>query len=135
MPGVTSGEAGQDRDLLLELGLADEGPPPPTPVEVALGGEMDEGLADGREADAPLLCQGTLRRQSATGGETASDDLLTHQVVDLAVQRHKRAAMHRKRGQPAVAAAVRPDVLVTRHRGRHLLHLPMVPWGGGLEQQ
>lgn len=88
---------------------------------------MHEGLADGREADAPLLRQPTLRRQPITTGEATGDDLLAHQFVDLAVQRHKRAAVHRKGTQPAIAAAVRPDVLVTRYRGRNLLHLPMLP--------
>src|SRR6516162_9683435 len=97
---MAPGEAGQVRDLLLELGLADEGPSPPAPVEVALGGKMHEGLADGREADAPLLSQHTLRRQPTTRGEAASNDLLAHQVVDLAVERHKRAAVHRKCSQP-----------------------------------
>src|SRR5690349_23970377 len=88
---------------------------------------MHEGLPNRREADAPLLRQRTLRRQPTTGGEAASVDLLAHQVVDLAVQRQKRAAVHREGSQPALAAALRPDVLVTRYRSRHLLHLPMLP--------
>ena len=52
-------------------------------------------------------------------------------LTALAVQRQKRAAVHRKGSQPAIAAALRPDVLVTTHRSRHL-HLPMLLRGGHL---
>ena len=64
---VAPAEAGQDRELLLELRLTDERSPSPTPVEVPLGCELDEGLPDGGEADAPPLRQPLFRREPRAG--------------------------------------------------------------------
>ena len=93
MLAVAPAEAGQDRELLLELRLTDERAPSPTPVEVPLRCELDEGLPDGGEADTPPLRQLLFRREPRTGKEAVGDDLLADEVVDLAVQRHERASM------------------------------------------
>src|SRR5712691_8437273 len=49
------GEAGEDCDLLVDLGLLDERPAAARPMEIPLFDEVEDGLADGSQADAELV--------------------------------------------------------------------------------
>src|SRR5438105_5365429 len=49
------GEARENGDLLVDLRLLDKGPTPARPMEVALFGEVEDGLADGGQTDAQLI--------------------------------------------------------------------------------
>src|SRR2546427_10460410 len=49
------GEAGEDRDLLVELRLLDERPPATGSVEVALFADVQDALANWGQTDAGLI--------------------------------------------------------------------------------
>ena len=82
-------EAAQDLDLLDQLALADEGALAAGPVDVALLGQVDHGLAHRREADPERLGQLALARELLAGSQPALLDPLQDSDFDLVMQRHR----------------------------------------------
>ena len=76
--------------------------------------------------------------QQVTASMPGNQDIGSHASGDgwltaLAVHRGSFLPLHRQIHdlvRQEIDARVRPDVLVARHRSRHLLHLPMLLRGG-----
>ena len=81
----------------IDLVVADEGALAADPEQVALPDQVEQRLADRRQADAEVLGVLALVRDLLAGPQAAALDLILQQLAELVVQRHRRAAADRQR--------------------------------------
>src|SRR2546426_7516918 len=86
------GEAREDRDLLIDLRLLDEGPAAARPVQVALFDEVEDGLANRGQADPELIGVLALAQQFLTLAELAPLDPAQQVRPELRMERNRRRA-------------------------------------------
>ena len=83
------GEAPEQVDLLDYLVVADEGALAPDPQQVPLAHQLEQGLADRREADPEVLRVLALVRDLLARAQGAALDLVLQPVPELVMQRHR----------------------------------------------
>src|SRR6266550_3651607 len=82
------GEAPEQVDLLDDLVVADERALAPDPQQVSLAHQLEQGLADRREADPEVLRVLALVRDLLARTQGAALDLVLQHVPELVMQRH-----------------------------------------------
>jgi len=86
LPTHVLAEAGELQQLLVNLGLADEGSFTNPGIDQPLLGQFQQGLADSHAADVVLFGQLALRGESVVGGVVAVFDLGSQDLFKLDIE-------------------------------------------------